>query len=255
MKVLGCDFFKSNKGYNVAMCMLTDECENKIKYMEVFNNDCKLEDIADLIISKFESLNCDYVITDYLGLGIVLHNALKDKLRYKVRGYKYSSKENTKMIYGLYESKILEDLGLELKYQYGSDGRLKLLKEMYTDFEYLMVKTIGMANKLSNEIKEEINNNDIIQNIELSIEDISNSYKKMVNEYCDKIKCGDTDITNKLSMKRVLEDNLNYYEKVKRFGLCEECKLKLENVNNENDFLYNLIVDIEEIKNMLDELK
>lgn len=202
MKVLGCDFFKSNKGYNVAMCMLTDECENKIKYVEVFNKDCKLEDIADLIISKFESLNCDYVITDGFGLGVTINSILKDKLGYKVRVYNPCGNEENKIIEVLYKNKTLEELGLELKCYTSSDWKFKFNRKEYTDFEYLMVKTIGMANKLLNEIKEEQ-----INDFEFSIKDlskefeklISNSYKKMANEYCEKIKGSDINVTLNIS--------------------------------------------------------
>lgn len=65
-----------------------------------------------------------------------------------------------------------------------------------------------------------------------------------------RIKEGD-----KLSMKRMLENNFRYYEKIKRFDLCEKCKDELITINCINEFIYNLIADIEEIKNMLDELK
>ncbi|MDU6995951.1 MAG: hypothetical protein E6356_13910 [Terrisporobacter othiniensis] len=202
MKILSCDFFKSNKGYNVAMCIISDEGSNKIKSIEVFETESKLEDISEVIINKFEVLNCDYVIIDYLGLGIVLYDALKDKLRYKVRGYTYSSKENNKMIEMLYKDKILNELGLELKCYTSSDWKFKLNRKECTDFEYLMVKTIGMANKLLNEIKEEINKYNKTQDFELSMEDISrefeklmsDSYKKMANEYCDKIKDSDVNM-------------------------------------------------------------
>ncbi|WP_312286895.1 hypothetical protein [Terrisporobacter sp.] len=202
MKILSADFSKSSNGYNVAICMLSDEGSSKIKSMEVFETESKLEDIAEVIINKFELLNCDYVITDYLGLGMVIYDVLKDKLRYKVRGYKYCSKENTKMISDLYKSEIFKELGLDLKYCVYSEGKLKFNRKKCTDFEYLMIKTIGMANKLLNEIKEEQ-----VNDFEYSIKDlskefeklISNSYKKMENEYCEEIKGSDINVTLNIS--------------------------------------------------------
>lgn len=207
MKILSCDFSKSSKGYNVAMCMFTDECENKIKYMEVFNNDCKLEDIAELIINKFKLLECNYVITDGFGLGITINSILKNKLGCKVKTYHPYALEESKMIRMLYEYKILEELGLELKSCLSGACEFKFNRKQSTDFEYLMVKTIGMANKLLNEIKEESINDNITQDFEFSIEDlskefeklISESYKKMANEYCDKIKGSDINITVNVS--------------------------------------------------------
>lgn len=275
MKILGCDFIKTSKGYNVAMCMISNEGGNKIKSTELFERDCKLEDIAGFIIDKFKLLKCDYVIIDYLGLGGVVNEILKYEFGDKVKICKHTYKEEHEIIHYLHKGKILKELGIELKYNV-NNYKYEFDRKEYTNFEYLMVKTIGMANKLLNEIEEDkpinitVNSNtnvpikDLAKEISIMV---SNVYKEIANNNCDKFKDNKNDITNKLgdvlkrltiketnnlSMKRMIEDNFNYYEQVKKFDLCEKCKLKLENVNNENDFLYNLIVDIEEIKNMLD---
>lgn len=284
MKILSADFIKTNKGYNVAMCMLSDEGASKIKYMEVFETESKLEDIAELIINKFEVLNCDYVTIDRLGIKI--SSILKDKLGYKVRVYNTCYIEESQMVHMLSKSEILKEFGLELKYCILNNGKLKLHRKEYTDFEYLMVKTTGIANKLLNEITEGLINNKVPlgdinitvnSNTNVLIEDlakeisrmVSNVYKEIANDNCDKFKDNKNDITNKLndvlkrltikeshklSMKRVIEDNLHYYLQIERFDLCELSKKELKNINAENEFIYDLIVDIEEIKNMIDEI-
>ena len=149
-----------------------------------------------------------------------------------------------------------------------------------------MVKTTGIANKLLNEITEGLINNKVPlgdinitvnSNTNVLIEDlakeisrmVSNVYKEIANDNCDKFKDNKNDITNKLndvlkrltikeshklSMKRVIEDNLHYYLQIERFDLCELSKKELKNINAENEFIYDLIVDIEEIKNMIDEI-
>lgn len=188
MKILSADFSKSSNGYNVAICMLSNEGGNKIKSIEVFETESKLEDIAGFIIDKFKLLKCDYVVIDSCGLGVVINDRLKNKLGDKVKEYEPYALEENKIIETLCKNKILEELGLDLKCRISGTGLFVFNRKEYTDFEYLMVKSIGMANKLLNEI-EEVNNKvstgdiniRVECNTDVSIEDLTKEVEKMVS--------------------------------------------------------------------------
>jgi len=167
------------------MCVVSNEGENRIKHSEVFERDCKLEDIAGFIIDKFKLLKCDYVIIDPLGIGVVVNDILKDEFGDKVKIYESYALEQNKMIEILSKSKILKELGLELKCGISGAGLYKFNRKEYTDFEYLMVKSIGMANKLLNEI-EKYKPETMAINCEVLIEDLSKEFEKLVsNSYKD----------------------------------------------------------------------
>lgn len=59
----------------------------------------------------------------------------------------------------------------------------------------------------------------------------------------------------KLSIMSGLRDNLDYYGKIGRSDLYETCKKELKNITDEEKFLFDLILDIEKIKDMVDEIK
>lgn len=274
MKMLSADFSILSKGYNVAICILSDEGESKIKSIEVFETDCKLEDIAGFIIDKFKLLKCDYVVIDPIGLGVVINDILKGKLGCKVKTYNSYTIDEHKMICGLHKNKILKELGLELKCEV-CNGLLRFIRKDYTDFEYLMVKSIGMANKLLNEVEEykpidisvESNVNILIEDLAKEIEKmVTKAYKEIANDCYDEFKYN---MNNKiddvlqtvkekerfeLSTIERLKNNLDYYEKTNRSDLYKTVKRELENLNDDSKFLFDLIVDIEKIKGMLDEM-
>ena len=175
MEILACDFLKTNKGYNVGICVISNEGGNRIKHSELFERDCKLEDIAGFIIDKFKLLKCNYVVIDSFGLGLVVTEKLKYELGCKVKTYNPCAIEEHNMIHGLHKSKILKELGLELKCEVRLD-KLKFNRKEYTNFEYLMVKSIGMANKLLNEIKEPINNKVSLGDIKITVNSNTNVF-------------------------------------------------------------------------------
>lgn len=57
-----------------------------------------------------------------------------------------------------------------------------------------------------------------------------------------------------LEMCKSLENNLDYYEKTGRSDLYKTTKRELEKSNDDSKFLFDLIVDIEKIKGILDEM-
>lgn len=204
MKVLACDFLKTNKGYNVGMCVVSNEGENRIKHFELFERDCKLEDIAGFIIDKFKLLKCDYVVIEELGLGGIINDILKYELGDKVKIHRHTYKEEHETICNLCKSKILEELGLQLKYYFNNDFKFEFNRKEYTDFEYLMVKSIGMANKLLNEIKEKpINDKVSLGDLTKAIEiNVLNALKSAKSEYHDKLKDSNINITLNVSSCR-----------------------------------------------------
>lgn len=156
MRIMGVDTsVVPNEDYIIlSVSILEDNDVSSINTLEIDYIDNSL---GELISNIFNVSNCEYLAMDSSGFNQRLYQAIKsyiseDKLKCK----QYNVSDIHCLISGLQQYKVLNKIGMELKFKTDGLGRCKFLSNDdlgYTAFAMTTVYSIGVANNELNKLK------------------------------------------------------------------------------------------------------
>lgn len=157
MRIMGVDVtLRGGDKANVLCVSIVEEVDGKnevvcINTQEIDSPDV---DLAEAIVGAFNGSNCNYLAMDIAGINKFLYYQIAERIdESKLKCKSYDKKDHHALVSNLHKDKVLDKIGIQLKYLMITGGCLRLVSEYYTEFQITTVYSVGVANKVLNEEK------------------------------------------------------------------------------------------------------